>query len=257
MAEVSMKQAIGILAVCVLATAAFGFETTKNLNLQAAGLDKLEIDAGAGSLSISGADGLAAIEVEARIVVDGVRDSDMEGYIKDHVELELRKSAGTAVLKSHLRDGGGFLFRRDARIDLTVRVPRRMGLDVVDGSGALEVENIAAAVRIDDGSGGLRVSKIVGSVRIEDGSGEIVVDGVEGNLDIEDGSGEIDVRDVTGDVVLDDGSGGTTLRHIGGTVTVDDGSGSLEISDVGKDVVLRHKGSGGVDITGVKGKVVR
>jgi hypothetical protein len=256
--EVSMKKAIGILAMCVLTSAAaFGSETPRNLNLPAGGIDKLKIDAGAGSLSVSGADGLAAIEVEAKIIVDGVRDSDMEGYIKDHVELELRKSAGTAVLKSHIRNDGFWRFGRDARIDLTVRMPCKMALDVDDGSGALEVENIAAAVRIDDGSGALRVSRITGPVRIVDGSGELVVDGVEGDLDIEDGSGEIDVRNVTGDVFLDDGSGGTTLRHIGGTVTIDDGSGSLEIADVGKDVILRHKGSGGVDITGVKGKVIR
>lgn len=253
-----MKKAIGVLAVCVLtATAAFGFETVKNLNLPAEGIDKLKINAGAGSLNVSGAEGLAAIEVEARIIVDGVPDKDMEGYIKDHVELGLRKSTGTAVLNSQIRDHGFFLFGREARIDLTVRMPRGLALDVTDGSGALGVENIAAAVRIDDGSGALRVLKIAGAVRIEDGSGEIIVDGVEGNLDIIDGSGSIEVRNVTGDVSLDDGSGSTALRHIGGTVTIDDGSGSLEIADVGKDVTLRHKGSGSVDITGVKGKVVK
>jgi hypothetical protein len=253
-----MKKA-GLFA-CILVLAAFpafGFETVKNLTLSADGLDKVDINSGAGSLSVAGREGLAAVEVEARIVVEGVSDKDMEGYIKDHVELELRKSGGTAVLVSHIRDRGFFGFSRSARIDLTVKVPKALALAVDDGSGSIEVENIAAEVRIDDGSGGLRLSRIAGDVRIDDGSGGIRVEGVEGNLEVTDGSGEIEIRDVKGDVALDDGSGGVTVRGVGGSVTVDDGSGSLEIDDVGRDVVIKHKGSGSVDITNVKGKVVR
>jgi hypothetical protein len=187
-----MKKAIGFIAMSILTVAlAFGFETTKTLNLSAAGIDKLDIDAGAGFLKVSGAEGLSGIEVEARIVIDGVADKDMESYLKDHVELELRKSGATAVLKGLIHDRGFFRFGGEAKIDLTVRMPRAMALAVDDGSGALEIEDIGGAVRVDDGSGSLRVSRVAGDLRIDDGSGEITVENVGGNLDIVDGSGGI------------------------------------------------------------------
>ena len=230
------------LFVCALALAAFpvfGFETVKTLTLPAEGLAKVEINSGAGSLNVTGHEGAATVEVEARIVVEGISDKDMADYIKDHVELELRESGKAAVLVSHIRDRGFFALRRSARIDLTVKIPATLALEVDDGSGSMEIADIGADVRIDDGSGG------------------ITVESVEGSLDVTDGSGEIEIRDVKGDVSLDDGSGAVTVRRVGGEVIVDDGSGSLEIDDVGKDVIIKHKGGGSLDITNVKGKVVR
>lgn len=260
------KTAVSIISMAVFAAgalalgpgAAFGAETVKNLTLPAAGLDKFEITAGAGFLKVAGRDGLQTIEVEAKIVVEGERDKDLEGFIKDYVELELKPSGSTAVLVSRIRQRGFFhLFTRNARIDLTVSVPKGMKLDIDDGSGELEVRDMAADVRIEDGSGETLVERIGGNVWIDDGSGGLDVRDITGNLEIIDGSGEIDVRNVTGDVAVDDGSGSMTLRKIGGGVTIEDGSGSITVDDVGKDVRLRSTGSGGVDVTNVRGKVIK
>lgn len=253
-----MKKApVFVSLFILLAFTAFGSEKVQSLSLAADGLSKLEINAGAGFLRVAGRETLGPIEVKAGIIVSGLSDEDMESFIKDHVELELRKSGGTAVLISRIRERGFLFFTRNAMINLTVTMPKALLLDVDDGSGELFVKDIAAGVRIKDGSGSLQVERIRGSLWIDDGSGEITVDGVEGNVEIIDGSGELDVRNVTGDLSIDDGSGGISLLKIGGGVTIDDGSGSLEIDDVGKDVRLRHKGSGAVDITNVRGKVIR
>ena len=252
-----MKKAAIFAGLFVLiALAGFGFEKTQNLTVPAQGLSRLEISAGAGFLRVSGREGAGAVEVKAEIVVSGVDEKEMEAYIKNHVELELRTAGGAAILVSRIKERG-FFFPREARIDLTVTVPKTLALEIDDGSGEMSVEDMAAAVSIEDGSGELRVQRIAGDLRIEDGSGGIMVDGVQGNVEITDGSGDVDVRNVTGDLSLDDGSGGVDLRKIGGTVTVDDGSGSLTIDDVGKDVRIKHKGSGSTDITNVRGKVIR
>jgi len=233
------KIALFLALIALMALFLLGFETTRTLDLSAEGIRSLEVTAGAGSLTVTGRDGLTSIEVRAEIVVSGVDDEDRDDYIKRHVDLELRRSGDRAILIGRLRDSGFSFFHRDARIDLTVTVPKGMALELEDGSGSLAVENIAGAVRIDDGSG------------------SITVRGVEGNLEIEDGSGEIDVLDVLGDVSVEDGSGGISLRRVGGNVTISDGSGGIEIDDVKKDVRLIHAGSGGVDISNVKGRVIR
>ncbi len=235
-----MKRIVVFLAlIALVALFLLGFETTRTLSLPAEGIRSLDLTAGAGSLTITGREGQASIEVRAEIVVSGVDDEDRDDYIRRYVELDLRRSGDRAILVSQVRERGFFLFRRNARIDLTVTVPKAMALEVDDGSGALVVENIA------------------GEVRIEDGSGAITVRGLEGNLTIDDGSGEVEVFDVAGDVSIDDGSGAISVRRVGGGVTVSDGSGGIEIDDVGKDVRLIRSGSGGVDVTNVKGRVIR
>jgi hypothetical protein len=257
--EVSMKKTIVLIMFCVASAGALSaFETTKTLSLPAQGVLRLDVRAGAGSLAVSGREGLAAIEVKAEVVTPDVRDKDMEGYIRDRVELTLEKRGDVAVLVGRIRDNGRlFHFGENARIDLTVMVPKTMALDIDDGSGEMVVEDLAAAVRIEDGSGAIRVVRVAGNVRIDDGSGEVVVERVEGNLEIDDGSGGVEVSDVTGDVSIDDGSGEIRVRRVGGTVTVDDGSGGIDIADVEKDVRLINTGSGSVRISGEKGRVIR
>lgn len=234
------KMALLLSFLILPAFPALGFEKVQSLTLPADGLTKLEITAGAGSLTVSGRDGLASIEVKARIVVSGVNEKEMEDWIKTHVELELRKAGDAGVLVAEIHSRGlSSLFEGEARIDLTVSVPKSLSLNIDDGSGGMVVEDLAAALRIEDGSGAIRVVRVAGNVRIEDGSGRV------------------EVSDVTGDVTIDDGSGEVRIRRVGGSVTVDDGSGGIDIEDVEKDVRLINTGSGGVDVSGVKGRVIR
>lgn len=254
-----MKKTIGFIALCLVSAGALSaFETTKTLNLPAQGVLRLDITAGAGSLAVTGREGQAAIEVKAEVVAPDVRDKDMEEYIRDRVELTLEKRGDVAVLVGRIRDNNRlFHFGDNARVDLTVTVPKTMALDIDDGSGDMAVEDLAAAVRIEDGSGEIRVARVAGNVRIEDGSGDLIVERVEGNLEIDDGSGGMEISDVTGDVTIDDGSGEIIVRRVGGTVSVDDGSGGIDVKDVEKDIRLINTGSGGVKISGVKGRLIR
>jgi DUF4097 and DUF4098 domain-containing protein YvlB len=257
--EVSMKKVLICAAICAaLAGTLSAFETTKTLTLTVRDIRRLDIRAGAGSLTVTGREGLTAIEVKAEIVAPHVRDKDMERYLEDSVELTLEKRGDIAVLVSRVRSEGRiFHFGDNTRVDLTVAVPKSLALDIDDGSGGMVVEDLAAALRIEDGSGSIRVVGVAGNVRIDDASGDVVIEHVEGDLEIDDGSGGVDISDVTGDVSIDDGSGEIRVRRVGGTVTVADGSGAINIRDVGKDVRLISTGSGGVDVSGVKGRVIR
>jgi len=214
-------------------------ERERTLSLPSAPGGFLAIDAGAGFLKVAGREGQSTIEVRAQIVGEGFMGEDLDTFIKEKVVLTLEKTAQGATLKAEIRKRSWFSFMRDARIDLTVTVPKATNLSVDDGSGYLEVRSIQ------------------GNVRIDDGSGDMVVEDIQGNLTIDDGSGGIHVQNVTGDVKVDDGSGSMSLLRIGGSVTVDDGSGSILIDDVAKDVHLKSTGSGGLTVRNVKGHVYR
>jgi hypothetical protein len=222
------------LAGCV----AFSAEEVKTLQLPAAGIDTLEINSGAGFLKVQGVEGLTSIEATGEIYVRGVSKEDMPKFISDHVKFTMTKKDGRAVLVSEVKEPSIFSFR-DARIDLTVKMPTSLSLTVDDGSGSVEI------------------GRVGGNMSIEDGSGSIMVENVKGNLKIEDGSGGIEVRDIGGDVSIEDGSGSISVVNVKGSVTIDDGSGSITIDGVEKDLILKDTGSGGLNINNVKGRVVK
>jgi DUF4097 and DUF4098 domain-containing protein YvlB len=155
-----------------------------------------------------------------QIRIDATRQGDV---IVVKVEIPERKSAWS--------------WNEQARLDLTVMVPRTMPLSIDDGSGSAEIAH-------------------VGTLKMTDGSGELTVSDVVGDVDIEDGSGSIEVTGVTGDVRLSDGSGSMTVRDVGGSVTVEeDGSGSIDVVGVKGDFTVASDGSGGIEHRNVAGLV--
>jgi DUF4097 and DUF4098 domain-containing protein YvlB len=215
--------------------AAGDYTETRDLTLSARGLEKLVIDAGAGSLDVTGIDGLKRIEVKATIVVPDAGVEDGKEIVARELVLSLKEVGGEARLKSDFAQrfwGSG----SNRRVDLEVRAPASLALAIDDGSGSMDVANFTADVRIDDGSGSIDVRRV-------------------GNLRIHDGSGSIDVVGVNGDVFVNDGSGSISIDGVGGSVTIDDGSGGIRVSDVAADLIILDDGSGGVTHSNIRGTV--
>ncbi len=248
-----------ILLFIAALTINYAAQNREALTLAAAGLQSLDIDCGAGYLKVQGVDGLEQIEVSALLVVRGVADSELAEFKKEFVTLKLKKDMGRAVLIAKI--GSDFSLAKlfsgvsEARIDLDIRVPRRLSLVIDDGSGDADIRDCDGNVKLEDGSGDTHLTNIGGQVDIEDGSGEIILNKINGMLQIDDGSGDIELDDAGNDVDIDDGSGQISLRRIRGSVKVDDGSGDIVIDGVEKDVTIDEAGSGDVEITNVKGKV--
>lgn len=210
-----------------------GYSEVRDLTLDAGGLDGLSIEAGAGSLEVTGVDGADSITVTATIQLEERNESRARELIEERAVLELERSGSTGELVAKF-DGGWW--GGSGAIALEVEIPR--GLELV----------------VEDGSGSMKILRTGGDVAIDDGSGSIVVEDV-GALVIEDGSGSIDVENANGDVRIVDGSGSITVRGVQGSVTVDDGSGSINVSDVEMDVIIEDDGSGGLNVSDVRGRV--
>jgi DUF4097 and DUF4098 domain-containing protein YvlB len=238
------------------------FHIQKELSLDARSLTAFDIETGSGSLVVVGEKGLNEIKVTADIYTD-------KKYT-DNYELTLKESGNSAFLVAKNHSSSGFWVGNSPHIDVVIHVPEAMALDIDDGSGDININNINAQVNIKDGSGDLVVKNIMGDTNINDGSGEIEVDQISGDVNIVDGSGEININEVNGNLTIDDGSGtiyakningnadiedgsgDLTVKRITGTVTVDDGSGSININDAGGLKIL-ESGSGGLKVSNVKG----
>lgn len=274
-----------LLNGCVIAVGAHEYshkdlnESKQQLKLDdAKSLKGLDVHAGRGSLKIVGDNTVSSITVDAVIGSENGKD----------YEFFLERSGSTAQLIA--KTDGRMFDNSHAYLDLVVRVPSHLNLDVNDGSGDMNITNIAGDLSVNDGSGSMHISKIGGELDVNDGSGDIEVkniakdvsindgsgsidltkaggsltinDGsgdieafhVSGNVKISDGSGSVHVDDVTGDVRVDDGSGDIDVNRISGHVSISDGSGSINVADAGS-LTIKEAGSGGVNTSNIRGKI--
>jgi len=247
--------AIGvILLLPFLALSSTFGQTKQQMALPAGDIYELRVYSGAGSLYITNAEWQDTIRVFAEIEVDDLNIGDYPEFVEKYVELRLDRQGKRAILTSDLKRS--FPHPMDARIDLTIEVPKGVDVFVDDGSGPIHIQHFSGQLEIKDDSGRITVEKVVGNVKVADGSGKIIMEDIQGNIEIKDGSGSIDVNKISGNVRVTDGSGKLSIQYVDGNVTVADESGEIDINDVTGNVLIRGPGTGELNIERIKGEVV-
>jgi len=229
-----IKITILIAATLALTTAATSgdskLQDSETLRLALDSIKQLDIDVGAGYLHIIGDPQLNEIIVEADIYQERA---------DDNYRLTLNKTSSTRAKLIAETSSKGFLFRNnDTHINLTVRLPMQLNLDIDDGSGEIKVSGINGNLDIDDGSGEITIVDIMGDVFIDDGSGPIYANGLGGDIEVDDGSGSIEVRNVAGTVTLSDGSGDIEVNGATHFILDSDGSGDVDFDNISGRVEL-------------------
>jgi hypothetical protein len=223
-----------MFAASLVYAAANDYVEVRDLSLDASSINGLDIEAGAGSLSVTGDANLSDIVVVATIEVPDRSEEKALSIIESDLVLVLEESGQKAKLKAYFeRDGWG----DSPLVHIEARIPASLQLDIEDSSGSITVSGVSGNIRVDDSSGSIKMSSVGGDVTIDDSSGSINVDQVGANLQITDGSGSIKVESV------------------GGSVTIDDGSGSIDVRDVEHDLIIVDDGSGSLDMSNIRGKV--
>lgn len=214
------------------------YEERRDLRLDAGGIERLEVKAGAGGLEVTGSSLVDDIVVAAHIRVPVGDADDALEVIDSDLVLTLEQAGDTAVLNAYFEDRA-WRWGDSPAVHIEVTLPERLSLG------------------IDDGSGPIVLTGVTGDIVIEDGSGSIEMSHVGGDVSVRDGSGSISASDIGADIRIDDGSGSITVERVGGSVTVDDGSGSINVHDVQEDLIIESDGSGGLDFSGIAGKVAQ
>ena len=247
-------RAVWVVLFLPMLAFAGSIENTQHLELSIQDIQSTHIACGPGFLDVFGVEGADSVKVTATVRVSGITQNMLQDFLDKHMVLSLKKSNRKAVLQS------GFikahLMKAEAKIDLTVKVPKTLTVKIDDGTGSIFVTGLGTNLEIKDDSGSIEIRKVKGNVSVSDGSGEIELTDIIGNIEVKDGSGPIHIERVRGNVRIIDGSGSMTIMDIDGNLTITDGSGSIEINDVTQNVFIKEAGSGILDIEGVKGKVI-
>jgi hypothetical protein len=227
-------------------------EKDLSFTVDADGIEQITLNVGAGYLRINGDESATQIQVNARACANP--EERLDGLNLEHRlragELQIDTDADAYV-------GLKLIGSNYARIDLDIIIPQNMAMSIEDGSGDIEIRNLAGNVSINDGSGEIELAGIAGDIDINDGSGDINVTDITGSVRVEDGSGSVSIRRVSGDVVIpDDGSGSLRIADVGGDVLIEnDGSGSIRVDNVEGDFIALDTGSGSLNFSGITGRV--
>ena len=229
------------------------FRADRSLDIDPKGVSLLKLDTGAGDLVVEGVAGLAKIELRGKACA-----SSQE--LLDNTQFTQQADGATATAATKIPDVGDnwsiFGAGTYAYIDVHVRMPSGLKLDLRDSSGDLEVSGLTNGLDLKDSSGDIKLHDIVGAVNVTDTSGDIEARKISGNFTVlSDSSGDIIVDDVKGSAVVEeDSSGDIALSHVGGDARVDrDSSGDITFTDIGRDAVVGVDGSGDITAEGVKG----
>lgn len=225
------RTSLTLLVVSLLAVASAAGTCTasapRSAEIDAAGIQTVRIVSGPGAVNVRGSDRADLVTVQ------GEACASTRGALDD-IRLDLQRRGETLIVTAVVpRTVQG------ARLDVDVRLPGRVAVEIEDGSGDLAIADVAA-LTLRDGSGHVTTQRIRGNLRVE-----------------EDGSGDLTATEVGGDVtVVEDGSGQILLRSIGGDVLIQkDGSGDITVETVGGDFTVHDAGSGAVRESGVAGTV--
>lgn len=250
-----MRRAVFLLLLCaplaVCAAERCKFEAPRQLDANLTGVKTVQINVNSHDVHVTGSRGIDGLTLTGRACASD--RSTLEA-----LTVSQRREGDRLIV-----DVGGelhisFSFFRDSyrSLDVTVKLPPGMPLDVQVGSGEADVSGVA---QLDSGvgSGELRVRDVAGKVASSVGSGAIDMERI-GALELGSvGSGEATVRAIKGDARVGSiGSGEVKLSQVSGNVHADTlGSGEFSVDEVGGDFHLGAKGSGEVNQRDVKGKV--
>lgn len=224
------------------------FTAQRDFDVDAAALKTLALDLSSNDVVVEGVPGLAKVEVRGKACAS--EESRLAGLVIDQ-----QRSGDRLTLTPRRPDqGANWVSSSYAYIDLTLRVPTSIAVDIKSGSGDVEVSGVAA-LDYRAGSGDLKAHRIEGALVVKVGSGNVTGDRV-GSVDVRGtSSGDIQLRDVRGDAsVASAGSGDLTFDEVGGKVTIGSvGSGDVEVSRTRGDVRIDSIGSGDVNVNVVGG----
>ncbi len=223
------------------------FSAQREASIDTAGAERVEIIARGGDLDVRPAQG-------SRILAGGKACASSEQYLAQtqvHARHEGKVIRVFVQVPDEMQGIGTFY----ATLDLSVRMPASLPVDVTDTSGDTTIEAVRVA-HLTDSSGDLVLRGLLGDIEINDSSGDIRVDEAAGLVKITDSSGDIEVRGARGVLVPSDSSGDIEIERVTGSVRVEnDSSGDIEVDDVGGNVDVLVDSSGDLGVSRVKGTV--
>ena len=206
----------------------------------------LEVDRG--SISSVG-EARETVSATLAVVVFG-GDEAMAQKLADQIQVALVPDGST--LRVTLTLPKREELQRRPHVQVTVKVPSRLTVEVRSGGGELDVTGVGA-VQAPKAVGRVRLANIAGAITGELGPGEIDVD-TAGSVTMQTRRSDVRVRNVAHALELEARGGDVRIRGVGGPATLDAQGIDCELEDIGGPVKITGTG-GQVRVRGSRGAI--
>jgi DUF4097 and DUF4098 domain-containing protein YvlB len=224
-------------------------QAARDLDIDAAGLRALVLKLGSSDLHARGVPGLKRIEVRGKACAS-------DPAMLDKLQVSQRRDGDRVVVavEKDVKISGSWFGSNYAYLDLEVRLPAELPLDVDASSGDSDIRDVAS-LAMKSSSGDVDLGNIAGEVVVAVSSGDIKANEIGSFALTSTGSGDVEVHGVRGDVKVDRaGSGDLHFERVGGRVDIGRvGSGDVTLRDITADVLVGSIGSGDITVDGVGG----
>lgn len=225
---------------------------TEQKIFQVGGAGTLKVKHQAGDLEIIGEPGIDEVFVEIEKRGRVFPEDDFQEYLKAY-EITHEVVEGTLLVETSVE---ALPFGRQGWINLKLRVPERLKLEVDAGNCEVKITGPANGVNVDSGMGEASFSKIRGGLNVENAGGDVLVEEVEGNCELNLRWGSLTVRNLQGDLFSDGPEhGGATIEQVTGSVVLEDLQGNIKIDQVGGNLTIRDHQWGKIEHANVSGTV--
>lgn len=188
-------------------------EESKTLKIDAEKPVTLNVNDDAGDVSIVGAD-VEAVEIQIVKTGYGSTDARAEEALKG-IKFDMKQNGNTITLSYEL---DGRQSREVNTVDLIITVPTDTEVELDNGFGVVNVEDLNGDVDISGDFGDVTVKNIEGELVVDNASGEVKISNVD--------AGSQDAR-------IESDFGKVTLEKVNGkNINIDSNSGSLNLSNV-------------------------
>jgi hypothetical protein len=123
-------------------------------------------------------------------------------------------------------------FMKGPKLDLLIRVPKKINLEAENGTGQLTVEGIEGPSRLAARRGRIQASDLSGDVRIDARNGRVEVRSVNGSLELAARNGRVEIEEITGSLEVKTRTGRITVKNVNGPCRVETRTGKVVVSDV-------------------------
>jgi putative adhesin len=142
----------------------------------------------------------------------------------------------------------GWMFGRNAKVRLAIRVPVDSALTVKSASAEVRGDGRYATVSVHSASGNVRVDEVSGDATVNTASGDVRIGSVGGELRAHSASGEIAAEEVGRDASVHSASGDITIDRAGASVNAKTASGNLRVGVASTGVIKAGSASGSVSV---------
>jgi hypothetical protein len=252
-----MRRTLALLALMSISLAAMAddcrYSAPRNLHDDLSGVRGVQIDVHSHDLHLADTGNAAALDATGRACASSQEALDNLQITKHREGDQLIIDVGSSHGLNVQIFGVGVSYEY---VELQMQLPSNMPVTLTADSGDAYVGGFNQ-LDAETSSGDLHIRNIAGAVNVTNGSGDVEVNDVGSLRAGSIGSGDLRARNIHADVRIGSvGSGDVELDEVGGSVTVGTlGSGDLKVVNVHGDLTVGAKGSGDVTHDNIGGKV--